>query len=90
MGDNFARAGSATVSAFVLAMTKTEAAHLDAFVAFVKADKKMLGALQKKDWAGFASRYNGPGYKKNNYDTKLAEAYARWAAIEAAKPVARK
>ena len=35
-------------------------------------------ALQKQDWATFAKLYNGPAYKKNNYDSKLANAYARY------------
>ena len=31
--------------------------------------------LRGKDWAGFAKAYNGPGYARNRYDTKLAKAY---------------
>ena len=42
----------------------------------------MLSALQAKDWAAFAERYNGRAYKKNNYDAKLANAYARYDAKE--------
>ena len=33
--------------------------------------------LQRKDGAGFPSRYNGPAYATNRYDQKMAEAYAR-------------
>ncbi len=33
--------------------------------------------LQAQDWTGFARRYNGPGYRKNNYDLRMAAAYAR-------------
>jgi len=40
----------------------------------------MAEALRKKDWATFARRYNGPGYAKNSYDTKLKSAYDRFAA----------
>lgn len=36
----------------------------------------MLQALKSKDWAEFAYRYNGEGYAANQYDIKLAEAYA--------------
>ena len=78
MGNNFAAAGFTSPAAFVLAMTKSEADHLKAFVNFVKADKNMLAALRKRDWAGFAKRYNGAGYKKNQYDTKLADAYKKF------------
>ena len=35
----------------------------------------MLPALQNKNWAEFARRYNGPAYAQNRYDEKLAEAY---------------
>lgn len=40
----------------------------------------LVGALQRRDWAAFARGYNGPAYRKNRYDTKLAAAYARHAA----------
>jgi site-specific recombinase XerC len=45
---------------------------------FIASDSKMFTALHNNDWAGFAKRYNGPGYKKNKYDTKLASAYRKW------------
>lgn len=40
----------------------------------------LVGALQRRDWAAFARGYNGPAYRKNRYDTKLAAAYGRYAA----------
>jgi len=33
-------------------------------------------ALRAHDWAAFARGYNGPAYRRNRYDTKLAAAYA--------------
>ena len=36
-------------------------------------------ALQKKDRAAFAKTYNGKGYKKNDYDSKLKNAYDKFA-----------
>jgi len=56
-------------------MSKDEDKHLAAFSNFVCSSPSMKKALQKKDWAGFAKKYNGPEYKKNNYDTKLKNAY---------------
>ena len=88
MGDNCRAAGFASVREFVNALTQTEAAHLDAFVAFVAADQGMAEALRKKDWATFARRYNGPGYANNAYDTKLAAAYAQFATEAAPTPAA--
>ena len=38
----------------------------------------MLPALQQKDWASFAKRYNGPAYAQNKYDEKLAAAYKKY------------
>ncbi len=40
----------------------------------------LLPSLKRRDWAGFARGYNGSGYKANAYDTKLAKAYAQYAA----------
>lgn len=33
--------------------------------------------LERHDWAGFARRYNGPGYRAYKYDERMARAYAR-------------
>lgn len=38
----------------------------------------LLDELNRKDWAGFARRYNGPAYRKNRYDTRMARAYERF------------
>ena len=64
-----------------------DAAHLQAFVQFVNSDAAMAGALRKRDWAAFAKAYNGAGYKKNGYDTKLEAAYDRFARQATAPPV---
>jgi peptidoglycan hydrolase-like protein with peptidoglycan-binding domain len=54
--------------------------QVDLMARFIKADPKLITALKRKAWAKFAEGYNGPGYKENAYDTKMAAAYARWAA----------
>lgn len=65
-------------------------ASIDALVAETRADiegqvrlmaryivKAKLGQrLSDRDWAGFARAYNGPGYRRNRYDLKLAQAHA--------------
>lgn len=79
MGFNYAAAGHSDIHSFVDAVKKSEGEQLLAFARFVTSDKVMLSALQAKDWAAFAERYNGKAYKKNNYDAKLANAYARYA-----------
>lgn len=64
-----------SLQAFVNAMYDSEAAHLDAFVRFVRLDPPLQRALQSRDWATFARRYNGPDFRKSAYDMKLGTAY---------------
>jgi hypothetical protein len=61
---------------YVAKLARSEKDQLDAFIGFVRSNG-LADELQRLDWAGFASRYNGPGYAANRYDTKMAEAYAR-------------
>ena len=80
LGENHVACGYATVGAFVEGMLTDEVAHLNAFVGLLTKEPyhaKTLKAIQTLDWATFASRYNGPDYKKNAYDTKMAAEYAR-------------
>jgi N-acetylmuramidase len=51
-------------------------------------DKAGLGpSLRDKDWTAFARGYNGPGYKKAGYHTKIEAAFRRYsAAAPAATP----
>ena len=76
MGFHWKALGYGSVQQFVNAQYASEAKQLDTFVRFLKINPSMLAALKVKDWAKFAKLYNGPAYAKNNYDTKLAEAYA--------------
>lgn len=78
MGSNHAQAGHGTLQAFVNAMYRSEAAHLDAFCHFVRAHPAMHHALRTLDWTAFARAYNGPRFAENSYDTKLAAAYRKW------------
>lgn len=79
MGFNAERCGWPSVEAFVAAMCEDEAHQLAAFVGFVGSDLNTRTALQRHDWAIFAARYNGPGYRANLYNEKLADAHARFA-----------
>jgi hypothetical protein len=79
LGMNYKESGFAAVNEFVQAMCRTEAAHLNAFISFIKAHPGMQTALGARDWAGFARRYNGPAYHKNRYDERMAEAYRQLA-----------
>lgn len=77
LGENFVEAGHVSVEAFVDAMLDSERAHLRAFVAFIGASPALKKAIRTRDWTGFAKRYNGPDFAKNNYDTKIADHYRR-------------
>jgi hypothetical protein len=77
LGENHKAAGHATIKSLVDAMNSGAAAHLDAFVNFILANR-LDGALRAKNWVSFARGYNGPGYAQNAYDEKMAAAYARW------------
>lgn len=78
MGYHWRRLGYASIDAFVAAMQSSEAAQLAAFASFIETDPALLKALKAKKWADFARLYNGPAYKANLYDIKLARAYERY------------
>lgn len=77
MGFHWQALGYASIEAFVAAMSESEAAQLDAFCRFIESDPALHRALRSLDWKTFARIYNGPGYRKNAYDTRLAAAYER-------------
>jgi hypothetical protein len=76
LGQNYPNLGMANAHDYVAKLARSEKDQLEAFEGFVRANG-LADELQRKDWAGFASRYNGPGYATNQYDTKMADAYAR-------------
>ena len=78
MGFNWKVCGYQSLQAFINAMYRSEADHLQAFVGYVKA-RGLADELQRKDWSGFASAYNGPAFAQNRYDTKLATANRKFA-----------
>jgi hypothetical protein len=77
MGFNHVDAGYRDVESFVLDMHQSEGKQLTAMFNFIKANG-LGGFLATRDWAGFAQRYNGEGYRVNQYDSKLAAAYDYW------------
>lgn len=77
LASNYQRAGYDSVQAFINAMYRSAADHLRAFACFVRSDSRLEIALRMHDWPAFARWYNGPSYRQNHYDTKLARAYER-------------
>ena len=64
----------------VAAFLDDEEIHLEAMVNFITRSG-LDDELREHDWRGFARGYNGAGYEKNGYHTKLAAAYAKWSKI---------
>lgn len=78
MGVNHKECGFDTIQEFVNGMILWgEVGQLNAFVEFVRS-KNLARFLRARDWVGFATRYNGPQYYINKYDSKLASAYSRF------------
>lgn len=78
LGINYKVSGFSNVEDFVKSMVDSEGNHLRAFINFVKGHR-LDDELRDLRWADFAQGYNGPGYKQNRYDEKLAEAFAKHA-----------
>jgi murein DD-endopeptidase MepM/ murein hydrolase activator NlpD len=85
MGSNYKTLGYATVQEMVKDMSRSERPHLKGFVNFVKADPALVKAAKNEDFAAFASRYNGPTYKENDYDTKMKNNFDAFEKADAAK-----
>lgn len=80
MGWHWESLGYASPQRWAELMSTTEGYQLRAFVAFIQANPPLHTALRELRWATFARIYNGPDYRANLYDARLARAYARYAA----------
>lgn len=80
-GFNWKKCGAESLEDFVAKMSCSERAQLDMFAEFI-INAGLLKALREKNWASFARGYNGPGYAKRGYDTRMAQAYARHSRTE--------
>lgn len=80
MGAHWSALGYPSPIAMAYAMTRSEAAHYDALVRFIRANhlEAKLKALSTRpaDCESFAAAYNGPGFRKFKYHIKLAGAMA--------------
>jgi len=75
MGFNHKLSGFDDVKTFVEFIKESEENQLEAFFNYIKNSSGCFEALQSKNWAKFAKLYNGPGYRANQYDTKLSKQY---------------
>jgi hypothetical protein len=87
MGFNHVLAGYDTVEAMVLAFKDDEENQLGGAVSFIlnsKLDGKLRACKpnQPETCREFAAGYNGSGYSRNDYHTKLAYALGKWCRIK--------
>lgn len=92
MGSHWELLGYASVDELVNEARRGADGQIALMVKFI-VKNGLKAKLKRGDWAGFARSYNGPAYKKNRYDTKMAAASAKWRKYdftafdrEAAKP----
>lgn len=78
MGAHWHALGFSSSLGMAYHMSRSEAAHYGALVRFIEvnnmADKVKALSTDPADCVAFARSYNGPNYRQNRYDQKLAEA----------------
>lgn len=57
--------------------------QVEVMLRFITASPSLTRAAQTLDYTAFAKGYNGPGYKKNRYDTLLKQHTEKWQGKEA-------
>lgn len=76
-GFNWEKCGCKSLEEFVKKMSTSEFEQLKLFAEFCK-NTNLVKYLKAKNWSAFAYRYNGPGYKRHNYDGRLRKAYFKF------------
>lgn len=77
MGAHWAWLGYGDVEALVVEARSGAAGQLRLMGRYLEK-AGLLPALRSREWATVARGYNGPGYRANAYDTRLAQAFARF------------
>lgn len=80
-GFNYSLCGCKDVDEFVKLVSYSELEQLELFAAFV-SNAGMLDDLRNRNWTAFARKYNGPGFAKRGYHTRMAAAYKKFKAEE--------
>lgn len=81
MGFHFNILGYNTIQDMVLDFMDDEENHLEAMVLFL-IHNDIDDDLANHNWETVARLYNGPGYKKNNYDVKLQQSFNKWKGVK--------
>jgi len=80
LGLNYISAGCASVQQFVERAFQSETNQLVEFCDYLKT-KHLDKALRDKNFRAFAAAYNGPAYRENGYDTRIAAAFAKYSKV---------
>jgi len=75
-GFNWKKCGASSPQDFVKRMSHSEHEQLKLFARFLISDG-LVKYLRTHNWVEFARRYNGPGFARHSYHTRLARSYAK-------------
>jgi hypothetical protein len=79
MGEYWSTMKYSSIYDFVKSMSRSHKEQLKAFIAYIKyVNPAIKKHLANKDWSAAARAYNGPGYRDNQYDIKLENAYKKF------------
>jgi len=87
MGVHWESLGYASADALRLFVLASVSNQVELMVRFIERTG-LLDEIERQDWAGFARGYNGPAFKTNKYDTKLAAAFAKYGGSASISPAA--
>lgn len=76
MGEHWKALGYGSVEELVAEARSGAGGQIRLMVKFLRANG-LLAAIAAHDWAAFARGYNGPRYRVNRYDSRIAASYAR-------------
>ncbi|MGM9821289.1 MAG: N-acetylmuramidase family protein [Muribaculaceae bacterium] len=76
-GFNWKPMGYASPQEFEAEMCKSERSQLEMFARFIE-HFGMVDDLRKKNWLGFALKYNGASARARGYHTRMARAYNKY------------
>lgn len=80
MGSHWQWLGYGSVDALVQEARSGLSGQVRLMARFIRKSG-LVDKLNSQDWAGFARTYNGPGYRENLYDHKIAAAFFRYQQI---------
>lgn len=76
MGAHWAWLGFSSVDALVTTARSGIGGQAELMLRYI-ARAGLVQSIRDRDWRAFARGYNGPAYRKNRYDTRIAQAFAR-------------